>query len=454
MNPGLPLLDAGLISRVLDEAFQLLEDPGIRISDSEALDLLARAGARTGDGVAHIPKKLTRRALESAPRQFQLFDRDGQPTVKYGGDRVHYDPGSCAPHILDGETGTHRNATSTDLANIVRVVEQLPQFAAQSTAVVCHDVPPAEGEILRLEIVLRHSRKPIVTGAFTPQGIPPMLELLTADAGGEGSLRARPRAIFDVCPSPPLHWTAFACRCLIELGRHGVPVEIVSMPLAGATAPVTLIGSITQHASECLAGVTIHQLAAVGAPIVWGGAPAIFDMRSGTTPMGAIETAMLCCAYAEIGKSLHLPTHAYLCASDSKMPDAQAGMESAMSCTLGALTGINMISGAGMLDYLNCFSLEKLILDAEAIASLQRLQTGIDAPQPTLAKGTFDQVGLSSDFLKLKETRALFRSQQHLPSAAIDRGTLRAWEESGHPDALQRAHIRVRELLQAPENGS
>ena len=137
------------------------------------------------------------------------------------------------------------------------------------------------------------------------------------------------------------------------------------MPLAGATAPVTLIGSITQHAAECISGMTIHQLAGRGSPIVWGGAPAIFDMRSGATPMGAIETAMIDAAYAQVGKSLGMPTHCYLCASDGKLVDAQAGLESGMTALVGALAGVNMISGAGMIDFLVCQSAEKLVIDAE-----------------------------------------------------------------------------------------
>jgi len=274
-----------------------------------------------------------------------------------------------------------------------------------------------------------------------------MIDFLTQQAGSAGNLHDKPHAIFDVCPSPPLHWTNFACRCLILLGRAGIPVEMVSMPLAGAAAPVTLIGAVTQHATESLAGIVIHQLAAPGAPIVWGGAPAIFDMRTGTTPMGAVETAMICAAYAQVGKSLGMPTHAYLCASDSKTLDAQAGMESGTSTLLGALTGINMISGAGMLDFLNCFSLEKLVLDAEAIAMTQRLQKGISIPEGSFALDDFNQIGLTGDFLKLKETRTQFRQEQYLPSALIDRGSLRTWQEHGSPDTLERARGRVNDLL-------
>ncbi len=269
------------------------------------------------------------------------------------------------------------------------------------------------------------------------------------DCGGRDALKAKPRAVFDVCPSPPLNWSGFASQNLIDLARAGVPAEIVSMPLAGATAPVTLIGSITQHAAECISGMTIHQLAGPGSPIVWGGAPAIFDMRSGATPMGAIETAMIDAAYAQVGKSLDLPTHCYLCASDGKLVDAQAGLESGMTALVGALAGVNMISGAGMIDFLVCQSAEKLVIDAEAIAMAQRLLRGIATPTETLATAMFAQTGLKGEFLKLKDTRRLFPQEQHLPSKVIDRGSMRAWQEGGSLDAFGRAKKRVNELLAA-----
>ncbi|PYX86378.1 MAG: hypothetical protein DMG68_15535, partial [Acidobacteria bacterium] len=321
-----------------------------------------------------------------------------------------------------------------------QVAEMLPQYAAQSTAMVCNDVPQEIGDWYRLLLVLWYSEKPVVTGAFSGSSLQTMLELLAEESGGRDALREKPRAVFDVCPSPPLNWSEFASENMVELARAGVPAEIVSMPLAGATAPVTLAGSVVQHAAECISGSVIHQLAQPGAPVVWGGAPAIFDMRTGTTPMGAIETAMLDLACSQVGKHLGLPTHAYLVATDGKSLDAQASMESSISAVLGALAGINMISGAGMLDFLACHSIEKLVIDAEAIASAQRLVQGIEPRGESLATGMFAQTGLQGDFLKLKETRALFRSEQHFPSAVIQRG-----EDS--PDILARARARVEELV-------
>jgi len=444
MRPRFQILDSALLKRIIDEAFELIATLGAKVASPEAQDLLASAGARLENGVARIPKALVQRALDSAPKDFFLYNRAGEQVVHYGGGDVHFDPGSSCLKILDSDTQQPRPALSTDLVRMVKVVEMLPEYAAQATAMVCNDVPSEMGDWYRLLLVLLHSSKPVVTGAFSAQTLAIMFELLAADSGGIEALPEKPRAIFDVCPSPPLNWSEFASYNLVELARAGVPAEIVSMPLAGATAPVTLAGAIVQHAAECLSGITIHQLAKPGSPIVWGGAPAIFDMRTGNTPMGAIETAMLDAGGAEVGKWFGLPTHGYLVATDGRQIDAQAGMESSASAIVGALAGINMISGAGMLDFLACHSIEKLVIDAEAIASAQRLIAGIETRTEPLALGMFAQTGLHGEFLKLKETRALFRKEQHFPSSIIDRGG-----DPNPQDILFRARQRVDELLQS-----
>ena len=110
---------------------------------------------------------------------------------------------------------------------------------------------------------------------------------------------------------------------------------------------------------------------------------------------------MLAAGFAQIGRRLGLPTHAYLAASDAKIVDAQAGLESGISAVLGALAGVNMISGAGMLDFLACFSAEKLVVDAEAIAMAQRLLQGLQPRTATLATESFAQAGPTGDFLAL-----------------------------------------------------
>ena len=449
MQPILELLSADRVGRILDEAFLLLLRPGIKVLSSEARDLL-RAGGATVDAqreVVSIPEAMVWQALEGVPREFWLYTRDGTPAVHYGGNSVQFDPGSSGVNVLDAETGVHRPAVTPDLIRLIQVAESLPAYEAQSTAVVCHDVPQAIGDLYRLYLVLLFSNKPIVTGAFSVATTQPMFDMLAIYREGAEDLARRPLAVFDVCPTPPLIWSEFASRNLIDLARARVPAQLVSMPLAGVGAPVTLLGSVVQQAAESLGGIVLHQLASRGAPIVWGGAPAIFDMRHGTTPMGAIETAMIDLAYAQVAKSLGLPTHTYLGASDAKLIDAQAGMESGITTILGALAGINMISGAGMLDFLACQSAEKLVLDAEAIGMAKRLVAGLQVRTPTLAQGFFDGVEFTSDFLRQKLTRKLFPVEQFLPSPVVDRNTARAWQDAGSPDALARARIRTNDLL-------
>jgi trimethylamine--corrinoid protein Co-methyltransferase len=451
MQPRISLLDAELVERVIAEGFELLQDPGVMIHNAEALTLLADAGANVDveAKVARFPQPLVEKALDSAPSGFALYDGEGNIAVRYEGDHVQFDPGSAAVNILDGESGQHRKPVTLDYVRYAQLTEMLPAYQAISTAFVCADVPEEIGDLYRLYLSLLYSKKPVVTGAFRVDTWHVMKDLLVADAGSLEALTARPRAIFDVCPSPPLLWSDLTCRNMMDCAFYAIPAQIVSMPLAGSAAPVTLAGAVVQHTAECMSGVTIHQLAKPGAPIVWGGAPAITDMRTGSTPMGAIETAMIDAACAQVGKRLGMPTHGYLAASDSKLIDAQAGFESGMSALLGALAGINMISGAGMLDFLRAQSLEKLVIDADIIAMVKRLLRGIEARDESLGAALIRAVGHHGEFLGQKHTLTWFAQEQYIPSEVVDRGSLTAWLNAGGKTTAERAHERVLSLLAA-----
>src|SRR3990172_2573272 len=121
----LTLLTPTLLDQILSEAFALLETPGVKVQSTEALALLAEAGARVDADaraqVAHISESLARRALETVPREFWLYDRDGNMRVCYGGDAVHFDPGSAAGHILPPETGGDRQGGTADPAGPAEV---------------------------------------------------------------------------------------------------------------------------------------------------------------------------------------------------------------------------------------------------------------------------------------------------------------------------------------------
>ena len=171
VRPKLELLDRTFIGRIVDEAFQLLTETGIRVETPVVVEMLRGAGAQAEKGTARIPRPVAEALLASAPKEFFLYDRAGRPAVHYGGDDVHFDPGSSCLNVLDPETQRPRSAEVADLARLVQVTEMLPQYAAQSTAVVCSDVPREIGDLYRLLVVLWYSDKPVVTGAFSAAGV-------------------------------------------------------------------------------------------------------------------------------------------------------------------------------------------------------------------------------------------------------------------------------------------
>lgn len=447
--PLLTFLSPERIEQILSEALLALDNPGARVHNAPALELLAGAGCPVDFDaqVARIPEGVVRAALASAPREFWLYDLTGAPAVHYGGDRVHFDPGSSGVSILDGPTGRQRPPVTADFVRFVRLVECLPAYDALSTAFVCMDVPEAMGDLYRLYLALTHGRKPVVTGAFGIQSWGIMRDLLVAASGGTDALAAKPTAVFDVCPTPPLTWSDLTCQNLIDCARAGIPAELISMPLAGAAAPVTLAAAVVQHAAESLSGLVIHQLANPGAPIVWGGAPAVVDMRSGVTPMGDPGTWLIDSAYIQVGRALGLPTHTYMGSSDAKLVDAQAGFESGMGALLAALSGASMVSGAGMLDYLRCVSFEKLVLDAELITAARRVAEGITPRDQPLGLDLIRAAGHNAGHMASAHTRKWFKQEMSIPSEVIDRGSLEAWQRGGSRDAFTRAAQRAEKLL-------
>ncbi len=448
MRPKLNLLSDELVMQIIEEGFALLMNPGIQVHNDEALSLLADAGAEVDmeSKIAKIPEKIARQALDTRPSEFYLYDLDGNQVVHYGGDSVQFDPGSGGITILDSETQRQRQAITDDLVKFVKLVETIPQLDAQSTAFITSDVPEAIGDLYRLYLALNYMRKPIITGAFEKETWRTMKDMLVAVVGSEKTLAEKPVAVFDVCPSPPLKWSDITCQNLIDSAKCDIPAQLISMPIAGATSVVTIAGAVVQHTAESLSGVTINQLSNPGAPIVWGGSPATFDMRKGTTPMGAIGTWMINCAYIQVGKELGMPTHSYLGMSDAKIVDAQCGLESS-STFFAALAGANMVSGAGMMDFESCLSYEKLVIDAEIIGMAKRLVAGIDGRQTPIALDIVQDLGHKAGYLGHPHTMKWFREELYIPSEVIDRDSLEAWEKKGSKSTWERAQDRVDSLL-------
>jgi trimethylamine---corrinoid protein Co-methyltransferase len=445
MRPRLQLLEEKLVDRIVSEALDVLETVGVMVQNDNAVRLLTDHGARLDDATQRVmfPGDLVTEAIDRAPAAFELFDVLGERTHDLSGDNVHFTPGSSGITVLDHDTGKLRTPMTADFVRFTRLTSRMQYIDAQSTAFIASDVPGAIQDSYRLFLCLLYGEKPVVTGAFTIESYGVMRDMQLAVRGSAEALKSRPLTVFSVCPTAPLKWSEVTAQNLLDCAADSVPVEYISMPLMGFMGPVTLVGSLVQHTAETLSGVVMSQLANPGAPALYGGSPASFDIRYETTPMGAVETMMIDCAYAEIGKHLGLPTQAYMSLSDAKALDAQAGLETSMGATLAALSGVNSVSGPGMLDFESCISPEKLVVDNEICGLVQRLVRGIEPRDDFPSAPIFEEMLREGHLLISEHTLKHLGTEQHFPGPLIERANLSRWREEGSTTLGERAHREV-----------
>ncbi len=449
MRPTVSFLTQEMKLNIIDQAFDILCHKGIMYENNNALKILARGNARVDhdSGKVLFSRDLIENTLKTCCKAFNMYDSGGDKTHSFTDYHTHFTPGSSALYYLDGVRENYRKPLTADYINYAKIVAQLPAIAAQSTAFIPSDVPDKISDSYRLFLSLLYCRKPVVTGVFRIESFELMKNLLLAVRGSEKNLKDKPLAVFSCCPTSPLKWSHVTSQNLIDCARLSVPVEIIAMPLAGFIAPVTLMGTIIQHTAETISGIILAQLVNPGTPILYGGSPAIFDARLQTTPMGAMETMMIDCAYNEIGKFFQIPTQAYIALSDAKLLDSQAGIETGMGATLAALAGINSISGPGMMDFENCFSLEKLVVDNEICAMAHRMIAGIADTEQESILPLIEELSSEGHLLTSEHTMQFLRSEHKYPDKIIERANHSQWVSEGKITLLQKAGKRVRKLI-------
>ncbi|MDD2717701.1 MAG: trimethylamine methyltransferase family protein [Candidatus Wallbacteria bacterium] len=450
MRPTFKLLSDELIKKILSEAREILCKLGVTLHNKEILKMLSDHGAKVDLKNWHVKftQKIIDQALKTAPKSFKIYDVLGNETHEFGGFNVQFVPGSAAIKVYDAEKEITRLPVTEDFVKFSKLMSRLQNIKSTSTAFIPSDVHEKISDSYRLYLSLLFCEKPVVTGAFTIEAFGIMRDLQLAVRGSKPALKKKPLCVFSCCPTSPLKWSDVTSQNLVDCAKHGIPVEYISMPLFGFIAPVTLVGSLIQHTAETLSGVILSQLTAPGTPILYGGSPAQFDIRYETTPMGAIETQMVDCAYNEIGKFLKLPTQAYIALSDANLPDAQAGSETGIGAVLAALSGINSISGPGMLDFESCQSLEKLVIDNEICGSALRLTRGIEPREDFPAIPLFEELLRDKHLLISKHTRKYLKDEQIFPGPVMNRANFARWKEEGELTLMQRAQSEVKKHLQ------
>ena len=129
-----------------------------------------------------------------------------------------------------------------------------------------------------------------------------------AVAGGEDKLRERPLLYFCECPVSPLKITRDAAEVIMGAARHGIPNNVISMAMSGATSPVTLAGTLVTHNCEVLASMTLAQCTERGAPSIYGSATTTMDLRLATASVGSPEIALISAAVAQMARRYMIPS--------------------------------------------------------------------------------------------------------------------------------------------------
>jgi len=426
----------------IDQAARLiLERVGVTIWDTSTLETLQSAGARVdfGSQRACFDPELVDRTLGWAPHEFRLYSRDGRNDVYLGSGRVQFANGGRVFRIQNSDGSDSRYTLLRDVAYTAALVDSLSYIDFYIIACQAHDVEPAFYHLNDFFQAFSHTTKHIMGGCDDVQGVQQVWGLASLIAGGPDRLRDRP--IFSIITNPmsPLTIDGRSLGVLRFCCQHGIPVTCAPAPVAGATAPATLAGTLTQMHAEALAGVVIGQIFSPGARMLYGAVPNAMDLRQMELALGSPEMAIMNAAAVQLARLYRLPIYASAGVSESKTCDVQAGVEKTLSQLLVAMAGADCVHlAAGMLDSGNAVSYEQYVIDNEIIAAVTRVLRGIDVSDKTLAAPVIEKVGPGGHFVLEDHTIQHMMDEFFYPDLAI-RMNFDLWERQGHPSMLSRA---------------
>ncbi|MCP5073736.1 MAG: trimethylamine methyltransferase family protein [Rhodobacteraceae bacterium] len=446
-----PLTDVQVL-RINGAALDALETIGLAGAPQSGIDYLTGVGCTLGDdGRIRFPRALVEDTIAKANRSITLFSRDGRTDLELTGHRVHYGTAGAAVHMVDVHGREYRDSTVQDLHDAARICNTLDNIHFIQRPMVCRDIlDNYEMDLNTIYACCSGSTKHIGTSFTEPDYVAGALEMLHMIAGGEDKWRERPFLSNTNCfVVPPMKFATESCEVMERCIEGGMPVLLLSAGMAGATAPSTIAGAIVQAVAECLAGLVYVNAVKPGHPAIIGTWPFGLDLRTGAMSVGSGEQALLTAGCAQMHKFYGLPGGATGGASDSKLPDMQAGWEQMCSNVMAGLSGLNMVyESAGMHASLLGFCHESLILSDDLIGQALRCVRGIEVSDETLALDQIAEVCLNGPGHYLGTSQTLGRMEADYVYPALgDRTSPKEWAELEKPDLLEKATARKQEIL-------
>ena len=430
-------------------ARRILEEIGIRIEDETYAARLKQAGARAAgdDSVLRFSPDWIDEMIARAPSSFTLYSRDGNNDIRLGKGNVHFANGGRVFRILNMLKGTYRRTNLKDIVNTATLVQNLDNIRVYIVACQAHDLAPESYHLNDFFHAFNHTSKHVMGGCDNLAGAGQMHSLASFIAGGEEALRDKPFVSVITNPISPLTIDSNTLQIIDFCGSRGIPVTCATAPIAGATAPMTLAGALSQMHAEALACVAATQAICPGASTLYGAFPTAMDMKTMEVTMGCVEMGMMNTAAVQLAKLYDLPIYAAGGVTKAKRPDIQAGFEKNFSNLTVAMMGADFIHlTAGLMDSANSISYEQFVIDNENSAMIHRILRGIEVNEDTLAFDVINNVGPRGNYLM--ETHTVDHLGEMFYPELSERCNFDVWKQNNRPNMLKRAKVRVGEILE------
>jgi trimethylamine--corrinoid protein Co-methyltransferase len=422
---------------VIDSALGILERVGMRLRAPRAMAALESRGALVDreSGLVRMPPDVVRGALATLPDE--LFIAGAVPERDVIFDRrsgPYFNPSACIARTLDYRTGELRPSSLQDLRDGTTVMDATPELDLLWTFATANDVPVEQRELTEYHTCLTHSSKPLVL-VDPPREVDSVKRIMDVLGGGLDGFRRRPRLGLLCAVRAPLEVNPHLLEVTCDFATLGTPIWVYTMPMAGATAPITVAGILALMWAEILGVVTAVQSVAPGVGVLACCGPGILDMRTSSMSLGNPESTLLGVASVEIAHSVGLPVHNSALSTDAKHPGLQAGYEKGLKVLPAAMAGVDEISGGfGALDSSSVWHLPMVPIDAEIARIVRRLVSGAELSAETVMADVIERVGIGGNYLKERSTRERVRAGEHFEPAIGSRLPFEQWIVDGRQE--------------------
>ena len=446
----LDLVPEETIERIHEASIQVLARTGMQIRSETLVKALEAEGGDADLEALRVrfPRDMVEEAIERAPSSYTMYARDPAADVVLDGLNCYLTCDGCASEVVDLRTGRMRPSTKQDLMDTTRVADAIPEISIAWQPCAARDVPTHVQPLHELHAQLLSTSKNIQQmTVIEPHHAGAAVEMAAVVAGGEEELRRRPILSAFQCTLSPLTLDGGPLESAVIYGKAGIPCGIVVMPLTGATAPMTVAGTLVLQNAELLGAITCLEFLAPGTPTFYGVCTSTMDLNSGSLSLGwGPEEQLFSFASAQLARRYRIPSQIGTFGTGAKTQDWQAGAQHALSGFTSYLAGGDMLCASGTIYGGRVFSFENMLLDSELLGIAVRVLQGFPDGDDELAIDVIEDVGPGGHFLAadhtLRHMRGLWQPR------FFGRDSWEDWEAAGRPEPKHRARERAVKILE------